>query len=298
MKPLIFLLCLFGMTAKAGPVLQPRPLSAEAYGEAYTAVASLEDGSFVLLQLMFSNAGIGSRKAACRALWVPPGRAGINASKRMDADEWSYEAASNQLKAGPCSLGSHQEGLRFAAELPEVKVVLDLSAKPKPVRPPGHRIEAGQAFYEAELLIPAAPTTATISAGGQTVNTAGPVHLDHSRSSILMPNAAACWMRFRGFSGSPPTLIQARVPPGGGQPDGWAWPLSAPAPTQAHQFKLGKSGGGMPTLSLTSDRGPIEVTATRELYRYRPPRPMAPLAVWHHPGSVIRRPPLTRLSRP
>jgi len=270
MKLLTFLLCLVGMSAHATPVFQPQPLAAEAYGEAYTAVASLEDGSFVLVQLMFSNAGIGSRKAACRALWVPPGKAGINASTKMDADAWSYEASTDLLTAGQCSLGTQGQGLRFSTKLAELEVVLDIQAKARAVRPPGHRIDAQQSFYEAEILVPAAPVTATIQSGGQTLNTKGSVHIDHSRSNILMPNAAACWMRFRGFFGAQPTLIQVRVPPGGGTPDGWTWPLSSSAPTKASQFKIGKNDRGQPVLTLTSSAGDVKLEATRQLYRYRP----------------------------
>ena len=70
--------------ASAGPVLQPVPLSEESYAETYTAVASLDDGSFVLLQMLFTNAGFGDRR-------VPAGPCGFRPEPRasMPARAWT-----------------------------------------------------------------------------------------------------------------------------------------------------------------------------------------------------------------
>ena len=268
---LFALLGFVGFSAHASPLLQPQPLSDEAYGEAYTAVAALEDGSFVLLQLMFSNAGFGSRKAACRALWVPPGKAGINASARFDSSEWAYEADSDTLKAGTCHLGSSGDGLQFRASTPELTVELNIQAKARSVKPPGHRVEHKQSFYQAELMVPYARTTATVTTADTTLNTKGAVHMDHSRSNVLMPNAAACWLRFRGFFGAKPMLIQVRVPPNGGVPDAWSWPLNEPAPSPiaGEQVQLGTDEAGRPTITISGSEG-LTLGTTAQLYRYRP----------------------------
>ena len=271
MTVLLAVLSVVAMSAHAGPILKPQPLPDEAYGEAYTAVASLEDGSFVLLQLMFSNAGVGSRKAACRALWVPPGKAGINASQKIDSDNWSYNSANDTLTAGTCSLGTNGSSIKFSARLPDLSVALNIATSLRTVKPPNHRVNVKQAFYQAELLVPAARATASIKAGGQIVNTRGMAHLDHSLSNVLMPNAASCWMRFRGFFGESPTLAQVRVAPDGGPADGWIWPLndSAPTPLSNAQIKIGRTDKGRPTLSVTGS-STLEVAPSRQLYRYRP----------------------------
>lgn len=112
--------------ALAAP-LEPVPMSDETYAETYTAVASLEDSSFVLLQLLFTNAGFGSGRGGCRALWVPPGQSGINTSQNGDRGDWSYDAAASTLTVGDCSLGPATEGLRFSAALPELSVELTLA---------------------------------------------------------------------------------------------------------------------------------------------------------------------------
>ena len=102
-------------------------MSDETYAETFTAVASLEDGSFVLLQLLFTNAGIGSNRGGCRALWVPPGQSSINTSQNVDRDEWSYDAGASQLTVGDCLLRSTESGVQFTANLPELSADLTLS---------------------------------------------------------------------------------------------------------------------------------------------------------------------------
>ena len=260
-----------GFPVQAAPLLQPDPLNDEAYGEAYTAVASMADGSFVLAQMMFSNAGIGSRKAACRALWVPPGQPGINASARFNQDQWNYDAETDTLTAGTCSLASHEGGLRFNASTPGLSVDLHIRAPARAVTPPGNRVNFKQSFYEAKLLVPYAKTNATITAGERRLETNGVVHMDHSRSNVLMPNAAACWLRFRGFFGSSPTLLQVRVPPKGGVLDSWFWPLNdaVPKAIAATDIRLGTNDNGHPTISVKGDKG-IDINPIRQLYRYRP----------------------------
>ena len=271
MLGLIVLFSVVGFNVHAAPLLEPQPLPDEAYGEAYTAVASMADGSFVLTQMMFSNAGMGSRKAACRALWVPPGKAGINASARFTQDQWAYDADTDTLTAGTCSLAAQAEGLRFIASVPELTIDLTIQAGARSVTPPGHRIDFKQSFYAAKLLVPYAKTQAIIKAGENTLETNGVVHIDHSRSNVLMPNAAACWLRFRGFYGSSPTLLQVRVPPKGGAPDSWVWPLNEAVPKAipSDDVRLGTNENGYPTISIAGTVG-LEITPAKQLYRYRP----------------------------
>ena len=268
---LLLLLSFFDWNAHAVPALAPQPTPEEAYGEAYTAVASLEDGSFVLAQLMFTNAGVGSKKAARRVLWVPPSKAGINASERFGPN-WSFDAESNRLTAGTCSLWAKDSSILFSAHVPGLAIDLNIESALQRVQPPGNQLQIKNTFYEAELLVPYANVSAEISSGAQTLRTKGAVHLDHSRSNLLMPNAAACWIRFRGFFGSKPTLLQVRVPPDGGTVDGWIWPLNAavPAALDGNQVSRTATESGLPALSIGDTALPVQLDANRQLYRYRP----------------------------
>ena len=254
--------------ASAGPVLQPVPLSEESYAETYTAVASLDDGSFVLLQMLFTNAGFGDRKGACRALWVPPGAKGINASASVDRDGWSYDASNDTLTVGPCTLGRSGSGLQFAARLDGISVTLDMDGRAGKTRAPDHRIDAGGGFHESDIVVARADARAVVQAGGRSLDQRGAVHLDHSRSTTLLPKVASCWMRFRGFEGSSPTLLQVRQPPSGGAARAWSWSLeqSAPSAVAASDVQVDPGGGGMPGMTV----GSHAVKATGMIYRYRP----------------------------
>ena len=139
------------LSAALAAPLQPSPMSDETYAETFTAVASLEDGSFVLLQLLFTNAGIGSNRGGCRALWVPPGQAGINTSQNVDRDEWAYDAGAAQLKVGDCALKSTASGLQFTAALPDLSADMTLSGvSAQTVRPPDSRISVKGNVYESD----------------------------------------------------------------------------------------------------------------------------------------------------
>jgi hypothetical protein len=271
MNVALLALGLLSVPAYAAPALQPQPLSSESYAEVFTAVASLEDGSFTLVQLMFTNAGIGNRKAACRALWIPPGKAGINASAHFSSDEWAYNSASATLNVGNCSLSENGSAIAFAAKVPDLDVELNIQSVPKNVNPPGNRIEHKDAYYKSKLIVPYARTTATIQSKGQTVSTKGAAHLTHSISNLLMPNAAACWLRFRGFFGSAPTLAQVRIPPGGGEPEAWVWPLTAPKPTAvaSNQVNIQVDEHGQPSISIGGSH-PLSLEPKQRIYRYRP----------------------------
>lgn len=256
------------LSAALASPLQPRPLSDETYAETYTAVASLEDGSFVLLQLLFTNAGIGSNRGACRALWVPPGQAGINTSQSVDRDEWSFDAGAATLTVGDCTLGATDSGLEFNASLPELSAALTLSgATAQSIKPPDSRVAAKGNAYESDLIVPWARATVTLRAGGQSKALSGHAHLDHSRSNTLLPDVADCWMRFRGFSGAAPILLQARVPPEGAAV-GWSWPLTDAAAhaVSAADITAEISSSGQPSLSIEG----IAVTPVSQIYRYRP----------------------------
>lgn len=254
--------------AWAGSVLEPQRLSDEAYGETYTAVAALDDGGFVLLQLLFTNAGFGNDRSSCRALWVPKGGEGLNRSE--NAGSWSYDPGSDTLTVGTCTLGASQGGLRFAATVDDLTITLQTKQPRQPTKPPGHRVDVKSNFYEADIVVPRADATIEVSAPGSTHSGAGVVHIDHSRSNTLLPRVADCWMRFRGFTGAPPALLQLRVPPGSDAPEAWAWPLDEAAPTEAVGVQLGTTSSGQHQLTLQSAAGTYAVTPTSQIYRYRP----------------------------
>ena len=268
----LVLLTMLSQDVAAAPALRPEPLDDEAYAETYTAVASLKDGSYVLMQLLFTNAGIGDGKAACRALWVPPGGEGINASVNLSAGEWSYDGSRDSLVVGPCRLGQSASGLQFVVDLPDLSMDLRIESEARSVEPPGHRVQVGGTFHESDLVVPRAAARITVSTPTKKLDQSGRVHLDHSRSNALLPKVAGCWMRFRGFEGSKPVLAQVRTSPGGGGAEGWVWSLSKSAPSAVSASGIRASGAGsaLPTLALKGSEGSLSIQSTKRIYRYRP----------------------------
>ena len=79
----------------ASPII-PQNSGDESYSESFTAFADLNDGSYVLVQFLFTNAGMGSDKAGCRILHVPKGKKGNNSSAQFSKSEW--QASAKRLK--------------------------------------------------------------------------------------------------------------------------------------------------------------------------------------------------------
>ena len=112
---LIASLCVFilGMHVGHATPLAPKLLKDESYGESFTAVADLKDGTYVLTQFVFTNAGFGDGKAACRALVVTPGSSGINDAVRYKRKEWRYIRDGNLLQVGWLHFGGTGHHILF-----------------------------------------------------------------------------------------------------------------------------------------------------------------------------------------
>ena len=254
-----------------GKIFQPQLLDGETYSETYTAVADMDDGTYILTQFLFSNAGLGDGKAACRVLIVPKGGKGSNAASHYDRDEWSWSEGEG-LRAGPCSLSTQGGKTRFVAQADRMRVTLDLHRKARKIRPPGHRIKLKEAFYDSEVLIPWSRATAKIHAPGAPKGTLkGNAYLDHTRSTALVPDLATRWIRFRGLKGERPTLIQIRNPPRGGKARGWVWSKGEKKITRlkSEEFTAEQSGDSF-TLTVQTEQGPLKVSSSKTLFRYEP----------------------------
>ena len=253
--------------ASAGPVLQPVPLSEESYAETYTAVASLDDGSFVLMQMLFTNAGFGDRKGACRALWVPPGAKGINASASVDRDGWSYDGSNDTLTVGPCTLGRSGSGLQFAARLDGISVTLDVDGRAGKTRAPDHRIDAGGGFHESDIVVARADARPVGQAGGRSQDQRGAVPLDHPLDHAVAEGGelldALPWLRgeFPHVAAGASAAIR-RGSPGMVLVPGPACPLCGGGIIGCPR----SIRGGMPGMTV----GSHAVKATGMIYRYRP----------------------------
>lgn len=255
----------------AASLLKPKLLDSESYGETWTAIADLEDGGYVLLQYVFTNAGMGDGKGACRVLVVPPGKKGQNAAARVDRDEWSYDAGKKSLKVGDCTLSSRGGRTTFSARAERLSVRLTLREGLKRVRPPRHRVRAGDDFFEAEVLIPWADVSADVKAAGYSKRgISGKGFIDHTRSTAMPPDVASMWFHFRGFHGGSPTMVKLRMPPNADSPSGWVWDSREEKPAKVKGARVRSKAGGKPSASMMGAGGAYEVKATKKLFRYEP----------------------------
>ena len=247
---------------------EPAPIDEESYGESYTAVAQFEDGTYLLLQYFFTNAGFGDGKGACRALVVPPAGKATNSVAKASRDEWKYIAGENRLVVGQCSLSSRGSQTSFIAKTDTVTASLRINAASRRIKPPGHRIKSDGKFYESELFIPWATASATLSASGRVWKVNGHAYLDHTRSTAIVKNLADRWVRFRGFQGKRPVLIEIRYPPKG-MPKAWSWTQGKVAPIKGADIKTTGARANL-KVSLKNDTLSGQLAARKVIYRYRP----------------------------
>lgn len=259
--------------AHANGVFKPRPVSSEAYAESFTSVVDLDDDTYVLLQLMFTNAGMGDQKAACRALIVLPGAKGNNSVKRYSRDDWKYVAKEKGLYVGECALSTLGKKTDFVVKTDAAHAYLTIDAAPAKAKPPGSRLTHEDTFLESEILIRNAAAKMTLILGGKTYSKKGRAYLDHSRSTALMPDIASRWLRFRGLRSNESILFQIRYPSDSSKPPvGWIWPHKGKIESMTAEMfqatvsdsKVTVRGSGKPfdfdmlTKSLIYDYRPVE----------------------------------------
>ena len=263
-----FLLLLVALPAfGAGVSFEPRPLSSEAYGESYTAIADFSDGSFALLQYVFSNAGVGDGKAACRALVVKPDKAALNEVVRVDREQWSYQAVGNRLTVGKCVLDSTGKQTRFVAHTENARVELVFARKPDLIRPPGGVVQVDdEEFYAGDIVVPWAVVRGKITMNKVTTTSEGMGYMDHTRSNTRLPKIASRWLRFRGLSGAKKTLMEIRYSPEG-KAQGWQWVEGKAAPEKIDLTGLRLSAQAN---ALSFSIGAHRVSTSELLYSYEP----------------------------
>jgi hypothetical protein len=266
----VFMFC--GSLLAAPLSLVPTPLSDESYGESYTAVAHLDNGTYILLQLLFTNAGFGSDKGACRALVVPKGQKAIHGALRGEREDWSFDAANNELRVMTCALKATGSGTVFSANIEGVNVRLETQTPMKRVYPPKRRLVFSGGMFEADVRLPWVKVEAKISGKGlRGAGGKGRLYLDHTRSNAMMKDVASAWIRFRGFHGKSRMLIQVRVPDEGTKPEGWMWKEGSPKPASLPQGKSTRTKkGGKEGLRVTLEGSAGEVTSSRLIFTYRP----------------------------
>jgi hypothetical protein len=285
--PLVLLLVvplLRALPAAAAAPLQPRPESADTWGESFTFQADLADGSYVWAQLSFTNLGPGSGTGVCRVLVRRPGRTPFTAQTRVSRKGWEYVPADAsgtdrlELDEGLCAAhGGATPGLRVA--LDGRRVELRFAKAFTPTVPPGGdvRLPNGR-YYLSELLLPFGDVQVRLQGKDLTKGEAaellsGGAYVDHSRSTTPPTELASRWVRFRALravGAAPRALLLARLAPGGSFAHAYLWEEGTP-PRALTQLELSRLGsGGLKTAWLAHFPEVGAVASTSLLHRSAP----------------------------
>ncbi len=274
-SPLIMLAVLaLPWVAGAGSVLEPLPSVSDNYGESFTFMVDVEDGTFVFAQFSVTNLGPGSRHGICRATVVRPGRKPWAPQVKVDSDEWRFDKASNTLKMGPCTLHAGS-GTHISIPLDDGLVNIDFAEPPVKLEPPRSSVIVGNARYRHEVLVPfsAVKVSLKLPGSGQLLELNGGGYGDHSHSTVAPAKLARRWVRFRALRGDTNLLLLAREGHDGGFGPIYLWPAGE-EPRELQSFDLRRMEGGKKTAGweadLSGEEGTMRVRATSLLLRNAP----------------------------
>ncbi|WP_225412738.1 hypothetical protein [Stigmatella hybrida] len=232
--------------AAAGPVLEPLPSSSDNYGESFSFMTDLEDGTFLSAQFSVTNIGPGSRHGICRATVVRPGKKTWAPSTRVGGDDWGYDKDTNTLKVGACTLhsgnGTH---LTLPLDGGLIRIVFDEPLAPR--TPPGAEVVMGNGRWRHQVLLSSSPVKVTLQLPGAPAPLvlSGGGYGDHSHSTVVPAKLARSWVRFRSLRGGETVLLLGREGFGGEFGPMYQWTEGAePQPMERfvlHRVDEGKS---------------------------------------------------------
>jgi hypothetical protein len=268
--------------AMATPPLRPIWNPSGSYGESFTFVGDLDDGTYVQLTFSITNLGPGSAKGICRALVVGPGGGAWKAGKRFSNEEWDYKAGpttgAERLTIGPCAAWN---GEASGAEIPlEGGRVRLAFAEQLRVRAPPTAIQVGEDRYRTEVLLYRAGVKAEVSLPGEPPRAlAGAGYVDHSRGTVPPKDLARRWVRFRGLRGERGLLLLGREARDGAFAPVWA--CEEPARCQDYSsFRLERAAaprGPSFQVKLPASEDPVEIQSGTLLCRDAPVEEMGVL---------------------
>jgi hypothetical protein len=277
-----FLLCLlipcavFSQQTSNG-LLKPEFLTEKSFAEIYTLTAELDDQTFMKLQMLVTNIGIGNRSAGCQVLVLQSGEKPFKKNRRFSSQNWGYKALpSPTLSIGPNRLGIGGNSTFYLTKIDQstISIILD-SAPVRHAMPDSAACKlAGGKFYDNEVLIYWTRLKATITMPGRPVQTLdGYGMLEHSRSVGYPRDFSRGWLAFHGIQANSHFVANLRLPPAAGAPAiGWTWQdgESAPNPmvnTQVKKNRIAAEGGTRDVEVASSPEKTISFVKKEELCR-------------------------------
>ncbi len=273
--------------AGADAVLEPQPSTNDNYGESFTFMADLDDGTFVSAQFSVTNLGPGSGHGICHATVLRPGRKAWTPQVKVGSDNWSYDAATRTLKMGPCTLHAGA-GTYISVPLDNGLLSIAYSEPPSPQSPSGSEVTLGDAHYRHEVLVPFGTAKVSLRLPGSDapLELSGGGYGDHSRSTVAPAKLARSWVRFRAVRGGANVLLLARQGFDGGFSPAYLWAASGtPQPLQRFELHRKQDGDSKTTgwdAELSGAGGPVTLRSTSLLLRNAPVQDLGLL------GSLVK----------
>ncbi len=256
----------------AASLLEPQLDDDDNYSETLTAIADLDDGTYVQLQLNVSNLGVGDANGACRILVVEPNQKPWTASDRVGRDDW--KASAGQLAITTCSATTAEGATTMQAKLERGAVKIAFAAGIQARSPPDSKVAVEGKTFAYAIAIPWAKVDATFTVPGRGERKlAGFGYMDHSRSTTLPAQLATRWVRYRGLGAGDSVLLLARNLPDGTL-RGWLWREKEPFARPLAKLKLSRVDAKDQAKGYTIEGAAGDLTFTinseSQLYRYAP----------------------------
>lgn len=268
----------FALAQQSTHVLQPNFLGNKSYTEIYTLDLFSEDSTFVQVQFTFTNLGVESRNAACKALVLHESKKPWKVNEKFTEKQWKYADTPNPV----ISIGSNEiSALGDKTVLRSVvgggRIDVTLFAAVAPRKPPDidYPATASGALYGYELLTPWSRAQATLVLPGRPpLKLSGFGNLDRARSVGTSRDICRGWVTFRGCKEPCFFLLDLRLPPQKNAPaTGWAWRTGdqKPLPMRGIEVKNESSvidGNEISRPMVIAGDRSFTITGTQPLYRY------------------------------
>jgi len=267
--------------ARASATLRPLLLKRGSYGESFTFIADLEDGTYVQLSLSFTNLGPGGTKGLCRALVVRPSGEPWKASTRVGKDAYGWrDGEEERLDIGPCSAGIDATAVTAQVKLEGGAVRLAYAARPGRRAGKETVLRQGGERYDTEVLLHHVPVTAVLSVPGEKERqVGGGGYLDHTRSTISPLDLGQRWVRFRALRGERPLLVLGRLGDDGKFSPLWGCEREACRDYASFDVRRDASARSATfRVALAGGDAPLELASGKLLYRDAPVEDLGILA--------------------
>jgi hypothetical protein len=169
----------------------------EGYTEQWNHQVWMEDGSFIGMDFVVSNIGIGDHKGAVRVTWISPDKVKTVCRKNYDDDEWSASKNEYLLRFGKNQAKGHLGGINLNVRCKKISMQLQFVNQAPPLKPGGGVLRFGEnGVYSMVFSSPRARVTGTLSVKGKTMQIQGVGHATHSYTTMYPHKQVHRWFRF------------------------------------------------------------------------------------------------------